>query len=196
MLKYIWKRSDLLRVISGSRKGFKLNAPKGLDTRPTQDRIKESLFNIIGNIDDNSVVLDLFSGTGAIGIEFLSRGAKKCCFVDDSQESIRTIKNNLVKTKFEEKSETYKNNVFNVINVLGRKKVGFDFIFMDPPYNRGYENKVLKTICDNNLLREDGLIIIEHGKGLPFEKTFYYLKKIDERNYGDTTITFYTYNDR
>lgn len=191
MLKYIWKRSDLLRVISGSRKGFKLKAPKGLDTRPTQDRIKESLFNIIGNIDKESIVLDLFSGSGVIGIEFLSRGAKKCYFVDNSQDSVRTIYENLAKTKFENKSQVYKNNVFNILKVLGDKKVIFDYIFMDPPYNSGYENKTLKTICDNNLLSDDGIMIMEHGKVLSFDNIMFCLKKIDERNYGDTKITFF-----
>lgn len=180
-----------MRVISGSRKGFKLKAPKGLDTRPTQDRIKESLFNIIGNIHEESIILDLFSGSGAIGIEFLSRGAKKCYFIDYSQDSIRTIYENLAKTKFERESEVYKNNIFNALKVLGSKKVTFDFIFMDPPYNCGYEKKTLKAICDNNLLSKEALVIIEHGKGLSLDATMYCIKKIDERNYGDTTITFY-----
>ena len=180
-----------MRVISGSRKGFKLKAPKGLDTRPTQDRIKESLFNIIGNIDKESIVLDLFSGSGVIGIEFLSRGAKKCYFVDNSQDSVRTIYENLAKTKFENKSQVYKNNVFNILKVLGDKKVIFDYIFMDPPYNSGYENKTLKTICDNNLLSDDGIMIMEHGKVLSFDNIMFCLKKIDERNYGDTKITFF-----
>ena len=180
-----------MRVISGSRKGFKLKAPKGLDTRPTQDRIKESLFNILGNIHKEALVLDLFSGSGAIGIEFLSRGAKKCYFIDDSQDSIRTINENLEKTNFQALSEVYKNNVCRAAKVLGENNIIFDYIFMDPPYNSEYEKKTLKLICENNLISESGTIIVEHGKKLVLEEMIFCIKRIDERNYGDTTITFY-----
>ncbi len=94
-----------MRVISGDKKGFKLKAPKGMDTRPTEDRIKESLFNILGPINENSIVLDLFSGSGSIGIEFLSRGgAKFVYFIDNSNLSISTIKENIAHTDFEKKN--------------------------------------------------------------------------------------------
>jgi len=183
-----------LRVISGSRKGFKLKAPKGLDTRPTQDRIKESLFNIIGKIHEESIVLDLFSGSGAIGIEFLSRGAKKSYFIDDSQESIRAINENLEKTNFKGQSKVYKNDVFRAIKALDKKKTTVDYIFMDPPYKKELEKKTLKLICESQIINEGTTIIVEHGKGLVLEETLFCLKKIDERNYGDTTVTFYIKN--
>ncbi|WP_077367373.1 16S rRNA (guanine(966)-N(2))-methyltransferase RsmD [Anaerosalibacter sp. Marseille-P3206] len=183
-----------MRVISGSRKGFRLKAPKGLDTRPTQDRIKESLFNIIGKIHEESVVLDLFSGSGGIGIEFLSRGAKKSYFIDDSQESIKAINENLEKTSFKGQSEVYKNDVFRAVKVLGKNNITFDYIFMDPPYNKELEKKALKLICESQIINEDTLIIVEHGKGLVLEDFLFCLKKVDERNYGDTTVTFYIKN--
>lgn len=180
-----------MRVISGSRKGFRLKAPKGLSTRPTQDRVKESLFNIIGNIKTSSNVLDLYSGSGGIGIEFLSRGAGKCYFIDNSKESIIAIKENLQKTSFLEESKVYYNDVFRAIKVLGNKKIYFDYIFMDPPYNKNLEKITLKMLCKNSIISKKGIIIVEHRKDTTLEETIFCLKKVDERNYGDTTISFF-----
>lgn len=181
----------MLRVISGSRKGFRLKAPKGLCTRPTQDKVKESLFNIIGGIKAGSNVLDLYSGSGGIGIEFLSRGAGKCYFIDSSKDSIIAIKENLQKTSFLEESIVYHNDIFRSMNILGNKKISFDYIFMDPPYDKNLEKRTLKLICEKQIISNSGIIIVEHRKSTTLEETLFCLKKIDERNYGDTTISFY-----
>lgn len=179
-----------MRVISGSRKGHRLKSPKGLDTRPTQDRIKESLFNILGDIKEDSLVLDLFSGSGSVGIEFLSRGSKECYFIDNSLNSIKTIGYNLDATKFNEKSKVYKNDVFKAIQILGKKNMNFHYIFMDPPYRKNLILSVLESICENNLLKNEGIIIIEHESELILDTHIFALNKVDERIYGDKTITF------
>lgn len=180
-----------MRVISGIRKGHILKSPKGLNTRPTQDRIKESLFNILGIINNESKVLDLFAGSGSIGIEFLSRGAKECYFIDNSYESIKIIKENLTSTRLDEKAHVYKNNVANALDVLGNKSIDFDYIFMDPPYRKNLVSSALESINNNNLIKKDGIIIVEHEKEFILDEKIFNFIKSDERNYSDKAISFY-----
>ena len=180
-------------VISGEKKGFNLKAPKGRDTRPTEDRIKESMFNILKIIDENSIVLDLFAGSGSIGIEFLSRGAKKAYFVDKSNISINTIKDNLNHTRLIDKSKIIRTDSFKAIKLFGKKNVKFNYIFIDPPYEENLIIKAIKNIDEENILLENGIIIAEHEKELDLPDTINGLKKIDIRNYGSKSLTFYTY---
>ena len=123
-----------MRVISGLKKGHKLKAPKGLEVRPTEDKIKESLFNILGNIDKDSLVLDLFGGSGSIGIEFLSRGARACYFVDISSNSISYIKDNLSHTGLNELANVIKSDSVKAIKQLSNRNLKFDYIYIDPPF--------------------------------------------------------------
>ena len=155
-----------MRVISGEKKGFKLKAPKGKYTRPTEDRIKESLFNILKTIDKNSLVLDLFAGSGSIGIEFLSRGARMAYFVDKSNLSIITIKDNLIHTNLYDKSKIIKNDSFKTIKFLGKEGMKFNYIFIDPPYEKNLIHKAIEYILEENILANGGLIIIEHENNL------------------------------
>ncbi|WP_427338566.1 16S rRNA (guanine(966)-N(2))-methyltransferase RsmD [Caloranaerobacter sp. DY30410] len=180
-----------MRVITGTAKGHKLKVPKGLSIRPTTDRIKESLFNILGNDLEDSVVLDLFAGSGSIGIEFLSRGAKECYFIDNSIISIKTIKENLIKTNLIAKSYVYKNTVERAIKKLGARGIKFDYIFMDPPYEKGLVIPTLEIIAAENLLKEEGIIIIEHESSLDLLNEIISFVKVRENNYGNTKITFY-----
>ncbi len=184
-------RSDYLRVISGDRKGFRLKAPKSLNIRPTQDRVKESLFNILGQIDKDVIVLDLFAGSGSIGIEFLSRGAQNCYFIDNSIESIKTIKQNLKITDFTNKAFVYKQDVFIAIKIFGKKSLKFDYIYIDPPYSKKMEYAVLQKLCSTNVLKKNGIVIVEHSKKNILQDTIKYLNQIDDRTYGDKTLTFY-----
>lgn len=181
-----------MRVISGIRKGHKLKAPKGMDVRPTEDRIKESVFNILRNIKSNGIVLDLFSGSGSIGIEFLSRGAKLCYFNDNSQNSISIIKENLSHTNLMDKAIVIKNDGFRVIEYFHSKNLSFDYIYIDPPFrvDKLIEN-LLKAISNNSILSEDGIIIIEHEKELELENKILDMIKTDCRNYGSKSITFF-----
>lgn len=178
-----------MRVITGVAKGHKLKAPKGMNTRPTTDRIKENLFNIIGDINTDSLILDLFAGSGNIGIEFLSRGAKKCYFIDSNISSYKIILENIDKTKFNDKSEVYKNTYDRVLKTLGNKTIKFDYIFLDPPYNKGLVENAVNLIEKYDLLAKDALIIIEHEKSLNLSE-FNIKYNIKTRNYGDTSISF------
>ena len=150
-----------MRVISGSARGLKLKSPEGLNTRPTADRIKESLFNIISPYIYDSTFLDLFSGSGAIGIEALSRGAKEASFVDFDINSINIIKTNISLSKFEQKSTIYNLNVLDAIDKLSTENKKFDIIFLDPPYNKGLLLPTLKKIEEHKILKDDGFIICE-----------------------------------
>lgn len=180
-----------MRVITGTAKGHKLKVPKGLSVRPTTDRIKESLFNILGNNLKDCVVLDLFAGSGSVGIEFLSRGAKECYFIDNSVISIKIIKENLNKTNLIDKSYVYKNTAEKAIKILGSRGVKFDYIFMDPPYEKGLVIPTLEVIAAENLLEEEGIIIVEHESSLDLSNEIISFVKVRENNYGSTKITFY-----
>lgn len=180
-----------MRIISGLKKGYKLKAPKGRNTRPTEDRIKESLFNILRNIDEESIVLDLFAGSGSIGIEFLSRGANKAYFIDKSYLSIKTIEENLQHTNLMEKAEIIKSDSIKSIELLENQNIKFDYIFIDPPYGQDLIVKVLEKIWNKNILNLDGIIIVEHEKGLVLEEKIFGLIKADHRNYGGKSLTFY-----
>lgn len=181
-----------MRVISGLRKGHKLKAPKGMAVRPTEDRIKESLFNILGVSTQDSIVLDAFGGSGSIGIEFLSRGAKFCYFVDNNNESISTINENLRHTKLLDSSIVMKNDVVTSIKTFGTKKIKFDYIYLDPPFRQdGLIERVMENIFKEDILDIDGTIIIEHEKELILEDDIYNFRKFNFRNYGSKSLTFY-----
>ena len=141
-----------MRVIAGSARSLKLKTPDGLDTRPTTDRIKETLFNIIGPTVYDSIFLDLFSGSGGIGIEALSRGAREAVFVENNPKAMRCIKDNLRFTRLESKAVTITTDVMNALYRLEGEKI-FDIIFMDPPYNRELERKVLEYLSKHRRRR-------------------------------------------
>lgn len=148
-----------MRVIAGSARSIPLVCPEGLDTRPTQDRIKETLFNMIQFEVPDSVFVDLFAGSGGIGIEALSRGARKAYFVDNQTEAMNCIKANLNKTKLMDKAQLFSQDVFAFTRSLNER---CDFIFMDPPYDHQLEKDVLQILSDKSkVVDEETTIIIE-----------------------------------
>jgi len=182
-----------MRVISGNLKGLKLKTPKNMEIRPTSDRVKEALFNIIQNHINifDTKFLDLFAGTGNIGIEALSRGASKCVFVDNNYESIKIIKENIKKACLEEKSIVFKKNVLVALNILKRKKESFEIIFMDPPYGKNLAIPVLEILSKSNLLKQKGYIIVEHSRKEALPEKVGSIRKYKHRTYGNTIISFY-----
>ena len=181
-----------MRVISGSARGTKLNSIESLDTRPTLDRVKESLFNIVQNKIKNSVVLDLFAGSGAIGIEFISRGCKKAYFCEKSHEAIKMIYKNIEKTRFLDKSEVYEKDYKKCLLDFNNKKIKFDIIFRDPAYKYNIAVDAVKDIISLELLNENGIIIIETAEE---ERELEHLKKLevevyDLRQYGRVHLIF------
>ncbi|TJX16181.1 16S rRNA (guanine(966)-N(2))-methyltransferase RsmD [Tissierella creatinini] len=181
-----------MRVISGERKGHKLKAPKGMETRPTEDRIKENLFNILRPLKGDALILDLFSGSGAIGIEFLSRGSKLAYFIDISQSSIDTIKDNLNNTCLIEKSIIIKRDAIGALKYFKSNGIKFDYIYMDPPF-KDYNLLLnsIKLVADNQLLTKEGKLIIEHESIFNPDMEIKPLQRYDSRKYGSKTLSFY-----
>lgn len=160
-----------MRVIAGSAKRMQLKTLDGFETRPTTDRIKETLFNMITSGIYDSIFLDLFSGSGGIGVEALSRGAKKAVFVEMNPKAMACVKDNLNHTKLDKKAMTLTKDVMTALYQLEGEMV-FDYIFMDPPYNKELERRVLEYLSESSLIYEDTLIIVEASK----ETDFSYLK--------------------
>lgn len=156
-----------MRVIAGSAKRLQLKTLDGMETRPTTDRIKETLFNMITAGIYDSIFLDLFSGSGGIGIEALSRGAKKAVFIEMNPKAMACVKDNLKYTKLDKKAMTLTKDVMNALYQL-EGEIVFDYIFMDPPYNQDLEKKVLEYLADSSMVYEDTLIIVEASKETDF----------------------------
>ncbi len=149
-----------MRVIAGSAKSLPLKTVEGLDTRPTTDRIKETLFNMIHNEIPGCRFLDLFSGSGAIGIEALSRGAKSCCFVDNSRKAAACIQANLRFTHLEDRAVVLQTDMRSAISRVSSQEP-FDIIFMDPPYLKDLEKEALELLEGAACVNEDTLFIVE-----------------------------------
>lgn len=150
-----------MRVIAGSARRLLLKTVEGMDTRPTTDRIKETLFNMIQNDLYGCSFLDLFAGSGAIGIEALSRGAAEAVFIDNGSRQISCIRDNLNTTKLTETAEVLGCDVLSGLKLLAGKNRRFDYIFMDPPYNHGLERQVMEALWDSSLADGDTVIIVE-----------------------------------
>lgn len=181
-----------MRVISGKSRGKKLIALEGDNTRPTLDRVKEALFNKIQNNIQDAVVLDLFAGTGALGIEALSRGAKETVFCDKVFEAIQVIKKNIENTKNLEKSTIINKDYNEVLKELARQNKKFDIVFLDPPYKTNFAIMALQKIIMSDLLTEDGIIIIETDD-ITKEDEIIKIKEaeiFDKRKYGSVWLIF------
>ena len=177
-----------MRVIAGLSKGHNLKTPSGLNTRPTTDKVKGSLFSMLtGNIAGANV-LDLFAGSGALGIEALSRGAEKCVFVDSSPEAKACIRDNLNHTKLSAKAETVQSDSFLYLKHCCEQ---FDIIFLDPPYHTGFVASAVMLICEKNLLKKGGLLRVETDNGELDGTDFDTLICIKNKKYGRISLKIY-----
>ena len=176
-----------MRIISGSRRGHKLHEFEGYDVRPTTDRVKEAIFNLIQEYVPSSNVLDMFAGSGALSFEALSRGALYAVLVDSDSKSIELIKKNIHELKFEDICEVKEISCFSYAKTCGKK---FDIIFLDPPYNKGLIEPALEAISVNGLLSESGIVLLE-SDNTDFKNEFPGLELIKQRRYGRTFVTIY-----
>lgn len=181
-----------MRVISGTARGTTLHSINNINTRPTLDRVKESLFNILQKNIEDATVLDLFSGSGAIGIEFLSRGATKAYLCDKSKEAVEMIKKNLEKTKLSQKAAIYNKDYQECLKEI--KNIKFNIIFLDPPYKENLAIDAIKKINEMQLLENDGIIIIETDEPerdiKELEQIQINYKMYDLRKYGRASLIF------
>ena len=177
-----------MRVITGKARGVQLKTPDGMLTRPTTDRVKEALFSIINFDIPGAKVLDLFGGTGQLGIEALSRGAKSAVFVDAREDACKLIKENLKRTKMEQDGRVIRSDY---ADYLSRCREQFDIIFLDPPYAEVFLENALKRITEIDILQSNGIIVTERplGKELPWEFENYTRSR--DYKYGKTLLTIY-----
>lgn len=176
-----------MRIISGKYKGRNIEGYNMIGTRPTMDRVRESMLAMIQNKIKDSICLDLFAGSGSVGLELLSNGANSCYFVDNNKKVIDTIKTNINKIKIEEKYYLILNDYNKALKIFKEQNIKFDIIFLDPPYQNNYIKNCLKLILEYNLLNKDGIIICEYE----FEDFECNLEIIKERKYGSKKIIIY-----
>ncbi|WP_018662901.1 16S rRNA (guanine(966)-N(2))-methyltransferase RsmD [Heyndrickxia acidiproducens] len=181
-----------MRVISGNQKGTVLKAVPGMGTRPTTDKVKEAIFNMIGPYFTNGRALDLYAGSGGLGIEALSRGMEKSVFVDRDAKALQTVKQNLKKCGLQHKSEVFRNDADRALNALAKRGLAFDAIFLDPPYKKQKLAEMLAYIAAHDLLFENGFVVCEHDAGLKLPESAGNLSVYKRANYGITGITIYT----
>lgn len=165
-----------MRIIAGSARSLPLKTIEGRDTRPTTDRIKETLFNMLNPELSGCLFLDLFAGSGQIGLEAISRGAQKAVFVENNKKAVNCIQENIAFTRFTEQSTLMHMDVVSAIRRMEGKEI-FDIIFMDPPYKKGMEQEVLSVLADSSIINEDTLIVVEAA----LDTEFSYLAELGYR---------------
>lgn len=176
-----------MRVISGSLRGLKLDSLPGLDTRPTLDRVKEALFSMLFDRVTDSVGLDLFAGSGGLGIELLSRYGKECTFVDESQDALNVVRSNIRKAHLESVSQVVHSDAIAFLNRTDKK---YDIIFLDPPYASGLYTDVLSVIKARGLLAAGGLIVCECDANFVLSPEGYSILK--DKKYGKVRVYLLT----
>lgn len=181
---------DMLRIIAGDAKGRPIRSLPGRETRPTSGRVKESLFNIIGSDVISTAVLDLFAGTGSLGLEALSRGADRAVFIDREKRCARLIKQNLASLGFHDRGRVSAASLPQAVEHLRGKR--FQLVFIDPPYGRGLAVPVLETIDKVGILAGSGLVAVEHSSREELPEQVGGLSLRDRRSYGDTALSFYS----
>ena len=185
-----------MRIIAGDNKGAILETIPSRKTRPTLGRVKEALFNILGNQVIDAEVLDLFAGSGSLGIEALSRGAKNAVFIDNNPKCVRVIRKNLNKFKLDVKGSAYVRDAYKTINFLASENKKFDIVLMDPPYNNTKDlEKTMNNTHLKDILNSEAVLVIEHSKRntlpCPNIKELCHVKS---RRYGDTVLAIYEFH--
>jgi 16S rRNA (guanine(966)-N(2))-methyltransferase RsmD len=184
-----------MRIISGLAKGRKILSPVGMNTRPTLDRIKQSIFNIIQNKVYGTMALDMFAGTGSLGLEAASRGAKYCYLVDKGAETYSFLKQNIENLGFKEHCEALNIDSYEALSFLSKKGIIFDLIFIDPPYCKDMIPPAINIICEKNLLSKDGIIVSKIDSSEIIYEGNEFIKVYDIRKYGNTTVCFYKFKE-
>ena len=188
-----------MRVIAGDARGRKLAAPKSMRVRPTADRVKEALFSMLtsrlGEFTEMRV-LDIFAGTGNLGIEALSRGACYAVFIDSHQESAQIIRKNLETTQFFQKAKVVVQDAAAALKWLSRDEAPFHLVFIDPPYHEGHTESTLQILSDSPLIDQGTTVVVEFSSKEQIARSFGNLQETERRVYGDTTLSFLTISDR
>lgn len=180
----------MIRVIGGSARGRRLKGPKGTAFRPTTGRVKEYIFNILGETIQDAVVLDLFSGSGSLGIEALSRGARHVTFVELDASHTHILEDNLNTCRFREQGRIYRGNVFTQIERMHNSSMQFDLVLADPPFKEKYHQHIVEALTRFPILKHKGLCLIEHEKNDPADESRE-LALEKSRAFGHVTVSMY-----
>lgn len=180
-----------MRVISGKLKGKKLFSLKGQTLRPTSDRVKEAIFDILQDQIRGKKVLDLFGGTGALGIEALSRGARSAVFVEESTRSLAALRKNIKECRLKEQAEVLAREAQTGIKILETRGESFELIFLDPPYGRGLARRVLQALSRSSIVSPGTLIVAEHSLSEELDSIPSW-QRVDLRRYGRTQVSFFS----
>lgn len=186
-----------MRVIAGSYKGRRLQPPSGLEVRPTSDRVRESLFSILSPSIEGARLLDLYAGTGAVGLEALSRGAKCVVFVEQKRSSLHTLRENLKRCQNPPEAIVIPSNVRHVFRHSEFLKwAPYNIVFADPPYHIGEASEILSMVTSRLPLTEEGMLIFEHRSHANLPREVNGFQQVRQARFGDTTLSFFQANSR
>ena len=180
-----------MRIVAGEFKGRRIETPKGYDVRPTTEKVKEALFSMLSNLMEDSTCCDLFSGTGNLGLEAISRGAERCIFCDNSGESVRLIRKNIEYCRATDRAVLMPGGFEKCLKKMDEEGLKADIFFLDPPYREGLYERCLELIRELELLKEGGVIVCEHARNDSFPDVFCGFGKYKEKNYGSITLSLY-----
>ena len=182
-----------IRIIGGELRGRKLVTVSGQQTRPTADRVREAIFNILGDRISNALVLDLFAGTGAMGIEALSRGAESVLFADDDKRALTALEKNVKACSLESRAKIVKWNISKNLNIASSFQHTFNLVFIDPPYSKNLIQPTLLNLDQSQCMANGACIAIEHSPREPIPEKEKRFKISDQRRYGKTLVSFLSY---
>lgn len=182
-----------MRIISGSRRGKKLYAFDGRKIRPTTDRMREAIFNILSSRVKDATVLDLYAGTGTFGLEAVSRGARSAIFIDNHPDAIHLLKKNISACDMIEETRVVKWDIAHDLNCLKGILSGFELVFLDPPYDRNLVHPTLLHLHESGALQPAAHIVIEHGLDDPLPHDLDCFTRVDQRKYGKSLVSFFDY---
>ncbi|OMF37416.1 16S rRNA (guanine(966)-N(2))-methyltransferase RsmD [Paenibacillus sp. FSL H8-0548] len=182
-----------MRVIAGEAKGRTLKAVPGMNTRPTTDKVKEAVFSMIGPYFDGGMALDLFAGTGGLGIEAWSRGIEKTVFIDREKISVDTIKQNVQTVNMGSAAEIYRNDAERALKALAKRGQRFRLVFLDPPYKMISMDSLMAQLVENQLLEQDAIIVVEHDAAHLYPEQLEHFEQLKHSKYGDIAVSIYHY---
>ncbi|ACT02135.1 16S rRNA (guanine(966)-N(2))-methyltransferase RsmD [Paenibacillus sp. JDR-2] len=183
-----------MRVIAGAAKGRTLKAVPGMNTRPTTDKVKEAIFSMIGPFFDGGLALDLFAGTGGLGIEAWSRGIERTIFIDREKISIDIIKLNTEAAGMGRHAEIYRNDADRALKLLEKRGIAFSIVFLDPPYRLTHMDELMADLAQRSLLEDGATIVVEHDAGHEYPDEMEHFILVRKQKYGDTAVTIYRYS--
>lgn len=186
---------EIMRVVAGDRKGMPLKAITGNTTRPTTDKVKESIFNMIGPFFNGGLAVDLFAGSGGLGIETLSRGADHALFIEKDARAFQVLQENIKKCRYEDVSELFRTDATRAVKALLKRDIVIDYLFLDPPYHKKEYYDLVETLVEGGKLANDAIIMCEHSTDVTLPENYGCFNLVRQEEYGSTIISIYRHEE-